>query len=261
MLFRSKTVLLTGASSGIGEALAYALSAQGANLILAARRPEELQRVAAACGSQTIVLPTDLYHPEAVSELAQKALAAFPQIHILIHAAGVSQRAFTDETSKAVTRRLMQLNFFAPAELTQALLPHFKAQGGGQVVFLNSVAGLFGVPLRSGYAAAKHALKGWAESLETEGRIEGLSVCSVYAGRIRTPISLSALTGNGTPHGKMDAGQLGGMDVTKCAQKILKGMARRQSRVIIAKEERILWWLWFFLPRLYARIARRQGSK
>lgn len=261
MRFKDKVILLTGASSGIGEALAYALSKEGANLILIARRQTELERVAAACEGQTIILPADLYDQSAVPELAQKALAAVPRIDIVIHAAGVSQRAFTDETEPAVTRQLMQLNFFAPAELTQALLPHFAAQGGGQVVFLNSVAGLFGVPLRSGYSAAKHALKGWAESLHTEGRIRGLSVCSVYAGRIRTPISLSALTGNGAPHGKMDAGQLEGIPVEKCVQKILRGMARRQSRVIIAAEERILWWLWFFLPRVYARIARRQGRK
>ncbi len=261
MRFKAKNILLTGASSGIGEALAYALSKEGAQLILVARRQAELERVAAACSGQTIVLPADLYDPKAVAELAQKALSLVPKIDIVIHAAGVSQRAFTEETEPAVIRQLMQLNFFAPAELTQALLTHFKEAGGGQVVFLNSVAGLFGVPLRSGYAAAKHALKGFAESLQTEGRLPGLRVCSVYAGRIRTPISMSALTGNGSPHGRMDAGQLSGMPAAKCAQKILRGMARGQSRIIIAQEERILWWLWFFLPRIYARIARRQGTK
>ena len=261
MHFKDKVVLLTGASSGIGEALAYVLSKEGAQLLLVARRQTELERVAAACEGQTIILPADLYDPKAVQELAQKALNLVSKIDIVIHAAGVSQRAFTEETEPAVTRQLMQLNFFAPAELTQVLLPHFKEQGGGQVVFLNSVAGLFGVPLRSGYAAAKHALKGWAESLQTEGRIPGLSVCSVYAGRIRTPISLSALTGNGVPHGKMDAGQLNGIPVEKCVRKILRGMVRRQSRVVIAGGERILWWLWFFLPKVYARIAHRQGTK
>lgn len=260
MLFKNKVVWITGASSGIGTELARQLAAKGARLILTGRNKEALQEVAAFCGRTTAILPADLTDQNALQTLPGKAIEAFGHIDIIIHSAGISQRCLAEETGEAVYRQLMEINFFAPVALTQELLPHFRERGAGHIVVISSVAGLMGVPLRTGYAAAKHAVKGWFEALQTEHTIPGLNITLVFPGRIHTAISLSALTGDGTRHGKMDKGQLNGIPVEVCAKKIIRAVERKNRRILIAKGERVLWWLWFLFPSLYYGIARRKGT-
>ena len=260
MRFRGKVVWITGASSGIGLELAKQLAAQGAHLILTARNEAAMQDVKAAHSSdQVALLPADLTDASTLENLVQHAIQVFGHIDTVIHSAGISQRSFAEETEIEVYRLLMELNFFAPIAITQALLLHFRQQGGGHIVAISSMAGLLGFPLRTGYAASKHALKGYFETLQTEHDIPGLHVSLVYPGRIRTPISLHALTGSGAAHGKMDKGQLEGIPVERCAAKIIRGMERKEKRVVVALGERVLWWLWFLLPALYYKIARRKG--
>ena len=259
MLFKDKVVWITGASSGIGAELARQLAASGAKLILTARNEAALKAVTASCETESAILPADLTSRPAVQDLSARAIAAFGQIDIIIHAAGVSQRSLAEETDEAVYRQLMEINFFAPVALTQALLPHFRVHSGGHIVVISSIAGLMGVPLRTGYAAAKHAVKGWFEALQTEHTIPGLHITVVFPGRIHTGISQSALTGDGTLHGRMDKGQLNGIPVETCAAKIIRAIGRKKRRVLIARGERVLWWLWFLWPALYYRIARKAG--
>lgn len=260
MRFSGKVVWITGASSGIGEELAKQLAGEDARLILTARNEAAMQAIAAAHPSaQVTLLPVDLTDPSTIGSLVQRAIQIFGHIDAVVHCAGVSQRSSAEKTGMEIYRRLMEINYFAPVAITQALLPHFRAGGGGQIVAISSMAGLMGFPLRTGYAAAKHALKGYFETLQTEHDIPSLRITLVYPGRIRTPISLHALTGSGIAHGQMDEGQLRGIPVEVCATKIVAAMKAGKQRVVIARGERVLWWLWFLFPKLYCRIARKKG--
>lgn len=262
--YHNKVVLITGASSGIGKALAMQLAAQKAKLILTARRMEVLQEVKAACLQHTDhchIIPFDLSQTQQIPELAQKALAIYGNIDVLINNAGVSQRALTVDTDINVDRSIMELDYFAVVTLTKALLPQFIKQQKGNIIVISSVSGLMGFPMRSAYAAAKHALQGFFETLQTEKPAPELHITIACPGRINTPISLSALTGDGKPHQVMDEGQKNGIPVATCAQKILTAAEQKKKRVIIAKEERILLFLKKFVPKLFFKIAHSRGMQ
>src|SRR5215467_12815071 len=188
MYFKSRRVWITGASSGIGEALAYSLHATGARLILSARREEELKRVQEACGGKpdTRILPLDVSQAGELPGKAREALTVFGGIDILVMNAGISQRSLTRDTEDSVYRRLMEVNFFGPEALTRAVLPSMLERKNGHIVVISSVAGLFGVPLRSGYSATKFALHGFYEALRAEEGKNGIRVTLVCPGFIRT---------------------------------------------------------------------------
>lgn len=255
---------ITGASSGIGAELARQLAAPGVRLLLTARNEARLQEVAAVCrehGAEASVLPADLTQAVARIRVTEAAITEFDRLDVVIHSAGISQRSPAEETDPEVDRRIMELDFFAPTAITHRLLPQFRKQGGGMVVAIGSVAGLMGFPLRSGYCAAKHALHGWFEALQVEHDIPGFHALIAHPGRIRTEISKHALTGKGNAHGEMDPGQFNGMSVEKCAHRILRAMERKEHQVFIGGSERILWWVWWFLPALYRKLAKRFGGK
>src|ERR1051326_2607634 len=202
MDFQGRRVWITGASSGIGEALAVAFHQAGAKLILSARREDELKRVQTRCGgeSETRILPMDVTDTEALPEKTQLALAAFGGVNILVLNAGITQRSLTRETDESVYRHLMEVNFFASEAMARAVLPSMLAQKSGQMVVMSSIAGKVGVPLRSGYSASKFALHGFFEALRAEEEKNGIYVTMVCPGYIRTDISLSALRGDGRRH-------------------------------------------------------------
>lgn len=170
MSFRDQVVWITGASSGIGEALAYAVSERGARLIVSARREQKLLEVQAACADPHahLVLPLDLTDPEAIEPAATAALKHGNRIDILIHNAGLSQRSLAKHTSLEVVRRILETNFFGTVALTVALLPAMLERRVGRFVVVTSLVGKFGTPLRSAYAASKHALHGFFDSLRAE---------------------------------------------------------------------------------------------
>ncbi len=262
MHFKNKTVWITGASSGIGAELARQLAIQGARLILSARNVAALEAVAATCrqaGAACAVLPADMLQATQLPETTANAIAVYGHIEIVVLSAGSSQRSLASQTELHVYRYLMELNFFAPLIITQQLLPHFKETRKGHIVAISSMAGLMGYPLRTGYAASKHALKGFFETLQTEQQQAGLHITIVSPGRVNTPISLNAVLADGSTHGRMDKGQLNGIPVEVCARKILAGMQKRKKHLIIARSEQILWWLWWFARPLYYRIARKKG--
>ena len=254
-----KVIWITGASSGIGAAITKKIAKQNAQLILTSRNVALLESLQKECGiDNSKILVADLLHfnPE---ELTKKAIDLFGHIDMVIHCAGVTQRSIAAETNMEVYRDLMEINFFAPVAITRFLLPHFAQRPASHIVVIGSMAGLMGFPKRTGYAAAKHALKGYFETLQTEHTIKGLNITMVHPGRINTPISISALTASGKQHGLMDEGQLKGIAVDKCADKILHAIKTNKRSVIIAKGERILFWLWWFLPGAYYKIARKAG--
>ncbi|MBO9729478.1 MAG: SDR family oxidoreductase [Chitinophaga sp.] len=260
MHYTDKVILITGASSGIGHELALLLAKEKARLILAARNQAALEAVRNQCLSYTpwceIVL-MDVTDEAQVQEGARRALQFFGKIDVLVNNAGVTQRSKLIDTSVAAVRQLMEVNFFGAVMLTQALLPHFRAQGGGQIIIISSMAGLMGYPWRSGYNAAKHALQGYFETLQTENPIPKLYTTIICPGRVRTPITYSAITANGEAYGKMDPKQVKGLSVALCAQRILKAMHKRKKMVLIAREERILLWFKRYFPPLFYMIARK----
>jgi short-subunit dehydrogenase len=262
MRFQNRRVWITGASSGIGEALAVAFHQAGARLILSARREDELKRVQALCGGEpdTRILPMDVTDTKELPGKMQLALGMFGGIDVLVLNAGITQRSLTRETDESVYRRLMEVNFFAAEAMARAVLPSMLAQKSGHMVVISSIAGKFGVPLRSGYSASKFALHGFFEVLRAEEEKNGIHVTMVCPGYIRTDISLSALRGDGGKHAKMDPGIEQGMAVEECARQILRGVARKNKEIIVgAPREKVLAYLKRFLPDLLARMVGRAG--
>jgi short-subunit dehydrogenase len=262
MDFRDRRIWITGASSGIGEALALAFHQAGAKLILSARREEELKRVQAACGgeSNTRVLLLDVTDAQALTEKTRQALAMFGGVDILVLNAGITQRSRTRETDESVYRRLMEVNFFAPETMARTVLPSMLAQKSGHIVVISSVAGKIGVPMRSGYSATKFALHGFFEALRAEEERNGIHVTMVCPGYIQTQISLSALRGDGRRHAKMDSDLAHGMPVEECARQILRGVARKKKEIVVAAaREKTLVYLKRFFPDLLARMIGRPG--
>jgi short-subunit dehydrogenase len=255
-----QVVWITGASSGIGEALAKQLAAQGTTLILSARRSGELERVRVACGrdaSTALVLPFDAADPAAVQAAATEALTWRGRIDVLVNNAGMTQRSLAKDTDLAVYRQLLEVNFFAAVALTRRVLPGMLERRAGHLVYTSSVVGKYGAPLRTGYAAAKHAAQGFFESLRAEVWRENVAVTIVVAGPVRTPISLHALTGDGSPHGKMDPLQDAGQDVDAAARAILAGVARRQPEVVVGRGRPLLaLTLRRFVPAIFHRVIR-----
>jgi short-subunit dehydrogenase len=260
MHFKNKVVWITGASSGIGKELAIQLSQQQAILILTSSNASLLEEVKQEVQDATVyVLPCDLLDLDNIPDLVDKAISLEGRIDYVIQSAGISQRAIASETSMDVYKKLMAINYFAPVAITQAILPHFKKQNSGNITVISSIAGLIGFPLRSGYAASKHAIKGYLETLQCELYKTNLTISLVYPGRINTNISKNALVGDGKQFGSTDENNEVGMEVDVCVKKILKGLRSNKKSIIIVKAERILFWLWWFLPSLYYKIAHYKG--
>ena len=216
----------------------------------------------AACGGEpeTLILPMDVTNAAELPEKTRLALSLFGGIDILVLNAGITQRSRTRETDESVYRRLMEVNFFAPEAMARAVLPSMLAQKRGHIVVISSVAGKFGVPMRSGYSATKFALHGFFEALRAEEERNGVHVTMVCPGYIRTDISFSALRGDGRKHAKMDSELAHGMPADECARQILQGIARKKKEIVVAGvREKSLVYLKRFFPTLLARMIGRRG--
>jgi NADP-dependent 3-hydroxy acid dehydrogenase YdfG len=232
MKFHNKVVWITGASSGIGEALAYAFAAEGALLVLSARREEELQRVAKACGN-AYVLPFDMLSLAEHADRVQNVIQTYGRIDYLVLNAGVSQRSFVKDTEFDVYRRLFEVNFFSIVSLVQAVLPVFSAQKSGVFVPIASVAGRISTPRRAAYGATKHALIGFFDSVRAEGFADGIRVTTILPGYIKTNISLNAMNEKGDAYGKMDPNQAKGLDPQFTAQKIVQAVLDEKDEFFV----------------------------
>jgi short-subunit dehydrogenase len=256
-----KVIWITGASSGIGEALVYALSAKGARLILSSRRKEELERVKGNCPSvaqpRIRILPLDLEKSDTLQISTEAAVQIFGQVDILINNGGITQRSHVAEASMAVYRRLMEVNFFGPVALTKFLLPHFLKRKKGHFVNITSLTGKFGTPYRSGYAASKHALHGFFDSLRAEHYKDHICVTMVCPGFIHTNLTLSALTADGSPLNKMDEAQYKGRPAKWCARKIVNAIENEKEEVYIGGREVFGVYLKRFLPGIFSKIIRK----
>jgi len=261
MKFQDQRVWITGASSGIGEALAHAFHQAGARLILSARREDELRRVQAQCGGEALakILPLDVTQADDLQDKAHTALEIFDGVDILVNNAGITQRSLVKDTEIDVYRKLMEVNFFGAVALTKAVLPSMVENKAGHIVIISSLVGKFGTPLRSGYAAAKHALHGFFDSLRAEVSHCGIEVLLVCPGYIRTDISLHALRGDGSAHAKMDSGQARGMPVEECAAEILKALARGKQEIYVGGRDKYIVYVKRFFPGIFSRMIARSN--
>jgi len=261
--FEGKVIWITGASSGIGEALAYEWSKLGARLILSSRRESELERVKAACvhKDRCTIAPLDLSRQEDIEKMADRMLQQFGAIDILVNNGGISQRSLVIETEVSVDRRIMEVDYFSGVILAKKLLPAMVAKGSGHIVAISSIVGMFGFPLRSAYSAAKHAMHGFYETLWAELHTQGIRVTVVCPGRILTNVSLNALTKDGAPHGEMDHGQANGITAETCARKIIKAVRKNKKEVYIGKIDLLMIYFKRYIPWLYYRLVSKIQPK
>jgi dehydrogenase/reductase SDR family member 7B len=264
MNLQNKVVWLTGASSGIGEALAHALSKEGAKLVLSARRKEELERVKADIGGgdKVFVLPMDLEKQSEFEAKKQEVLKHFGQIDVLINNGGVSQRSLAKDTDIEVDRRLFEVNYWGTVALSKVVLPLFLKQKSGMLVSISSAVGKFGSPWRSGYSASKHALHGFFDSLRAEVHDDGVKVLIVCPGFIVTNISYNALTGDGTKLDSMDNATSKGLTKEVAAQQIVDAIKADRQEIIVSNfKERFGVWVKRFFPGLFSVMIRKMAVR
>jgi short-subunit dehydrogenase len=234
-MFGNECWWITGASSGIGEALAEALAGRGARLILSGRNTAALEAVAARCGAgRCLILPFEAADTAAVPSLVERAWEWAGRIDGLVNNAGISQRSLAIETAFSVYERIVAVDLLAPIALTQAVLPRMVAAGGGRIVAISSVAGIVGAPLRSAYSAAKHGLIGYCDALRCETAHLGISVHVVCPGSVRTAVSRSALGADGAVRGESDAAIDAGMAPVDAAAAILAAVEAGTRELVLA---------------------------
>jgi short-subunit dehydrogenase len=256
--FAGRNVLVTGASSGIGAAMAREFASRGAVLYLAARNAERLAGVCAACealGAKAEALTVDMASEESVDALAAEFGKRGVLLDVIVLNAGISQRALTFETATDVDRKVMETNFFGPVRLVKQLAGQIRGERPVSLAVTTSISGLFGFPLRSAYCASKHALFGFFESLELEN--PNVRVTFLIPGRINTQISKSALHGDGTAHAKMDAGQANGLDVDKCGAIAVRAIKRQRHRKLIGRSELLMANIHKYCLPLYYKLSRK----
>jgi short-subunit dehydrogenase len=265
MRFKDKVVWITGASSGIGEGLATGFAREGAKLVLSARRADRLERVKAACGpaAEVAVVPFDMVDEVGRAQAVEAVLKRFGAVDIMVQNAGISQRALIKDTALHVDRSIMELDYFAVVALTKLILPPMMARKSGHFVVTSSVAGKFGVPMRSAYCAAKHALHGFFDALMVECAPANIAVSLLVIAGVKTDVSLHALKGDGSQWGKMDDTQSQGMSVDECTRIVLDGVARKKHEinVLVPPTDRFIFLRRFAPGLLYRGLIKRTMAR
>lgn len=259
MNLNNKTAWITGASGGIGKELAVQLAQAGAQIILTARNEVKLREVRdQLVGDNHLVFPMDLLQVEAIPAAVSNALGQVGSVDLLINNAGITQRALAKDTDFAVDRKIMELDYFAVIALTKALLPHFLDRQRGQIVTISSVTGKMGVPMRTAYCAAKHAVFGFMDALRAEVAHDNIQVLVVAPGSVKTDISINALEGDGSKHNVVDPLIANGMPVEVCARKIVRAIERKRPELLIA-QGKTKWAVYArrFAPRLLFRMMAK----
>ena len=277
-----KTVWITGASSGIGEALAYACYAAGAHVILSARRTSELERVRDHClkslehGSDSdysivqkppLIVPLDLSKPGEMESAFSAVCEGLGQdaagVDVLVHNGGVSTRALAQDMPWEIDESVLKVNYLGPVALTKAVLPDMLARQKGHIVVISSVQGIIGLPGRTAYSASKHALHGFFDGLRAEVAARGVSVSLLCPGYVRTSLSLNAVDARGGKYGQMDETTAKGMPPEKFAAQALEAIARRDAQIVIADDTSAFVgvYLKWLCPHVLEWVMRKRAKK
>ncbi len=260
MNLTNKVIWITGASSGIGRSLAIELSKLPLKLIISSRNELELTNVKNECKNPKNVatLAIDLEDYTIFKEKVTAAIQLFGDIDILINNAGISQRSYVKDTLITVDKRIMDVNYLGTVALTKALLPHFINKNSGHFVVITSIVGKIGTPLRSSYAASKHALHGFFDSLRAEVHQNNIKVTLACPGFVQTNISLNALTGNGTPQNKMDTATKHGLTSSVFSKHLITAIKKEKQEVYIGGfKEKLAVYVKRFFPKLLSTIIRK----
>lgn len=265
MDFTGKSIVITGASSGIGRQLAIVLAREGAHLTLAARDADALAEVVRDCetaGGRAIAVPTDVSDEASCCALVKAAVGAFGGIDVLVNNAGISMWGRFDEmTDLGMVERIMRVNYFGAVYCTHAALPYVKASKG-LLVAVSSLTGKTGVPTRTAYSASKHAMQGFFDSLRIELMGSGVDVLVVSPGFVATPIRDRALGPDGKPRGKSPRDeQKGNMSVEECVRQIVAAMRKRRRELVMTVTGRVGVIVKAFAPGLVDRLAARMNSE
>ncbi len=260
MSFSNKVVWITGASSGIGKALALELSRKNAQLILSSRKKESLELVKKECKnpSKVKIVTLDLEDYTNLQVKVNKAIACFNKVDVLVNNGGISQRSLAKDTNIFVDKKIMDINYLGTISLSKAILPHFIKNKQGHFVVTTSIVGKIGTPLRSSYAASKHALHGFFDSLRAENYQNNITVTLVCPGFVKTNVSINALTGDGTPQEKMDIATKNGIEPQRFAKLMAKAIIRKKEEVYIAgAKEKLGVYAKRFYPKLLSAMVRK----
>lgn len=260
MSFSNKVIWVTGASSGIGKALALELSSQNAKLVLSSRNKSVLQDVKDACkNSENVkIIILDLENYLQISLKVAEAIAAFGTVDVLVNNGGISQRSLVKDTDILVDKRILDINYLGSVALTKAILPHFIKNKSGHFVVTTSIVGKIGTPLRSSYAASKHALHGFFDSLRAEHHQDNIAVTLICPGFVNTNISKNALTGDGLPQQKMDVATANGIAPERFAKLMVKAIKQKKEEVYIAgAKEKLGVFVKRFFPKILSIMIRK----
>lgn len=262
-IFTGKVVWITGASSGIGEALVYEFAELGAKVIISSNDPDGLERVKNACDLNSGMItcaPFDLSETSGIVKLVEQQVKIFDGIDYLLNIGGISQRSKIDETPVWLDRKIIEINFFGTISLTKAVLPYMIRQKSGHILATSSISGRFGFPLRSAYSASKQAIHGFFETLYLENKSNNIRVSVIIPGRVRTRISFHALDSRGKEYGRMDDGQEKGLSPAKAAKIIIRGIIKNRREILVGRSEMIMLYIRRFWPWLFFRIADKIKS-
>lgn len=256
---KTKVVWITGASSGIGEALVYAYDNLDTKLIISSRKREELFKVKANCvhKANIQILTLDLEDHASLSSKADEALKIFGNIDILINSGGISQRSLAMKTDLATEKRFLDINFWGTVILSKAVLPQMLAQNSGSIIAISSLVGKFGTRYRSSYAASKHALHGYFDSLRIEIDNPNIHIMLACPGFIKTNVTINALTADGSAQGTMDDAQENGMSATDFAKQLIKDIKAKKEEVYIGGKEVKGILIKRFFPKLFSKIIKK----
>jgi dehydrogenase/reductase SDR family member 7B len=262
-LFEGKTAWITGASSGIGEALVHEFAERGASVIASSNDVSGLERVKNDCGEKSkwiYCVPFDLADTSEIVKIAEEQISRHGQIDFLLNIGGISQRARIDETPMWLDRKIFEINYFGTIALTKAVLPYMVRKQSGHILATSSISGRFGFPLRSAYSASKQALHGFIETLYLENKKFNIRASVIIPGRVRTSISFHALDAQGKEHGKLDDGQAKGVTPKQAAETIIRGISRNKREILVGGSELMMLHIRRYCPWLFFRIADKIKS-
>jgi dehydrogenase/reductase SDR family protein 7B len=269
MELKNKIVWITGASSGIGEALAYALIKEGAKIVISARRENELKRVAENCikgtsangSSDILILPLDLEDTKNIQEKADQVIAKFGRIDVLINNSGMGHRTKAVNTPTEIDRKIMEVNFFGTINLTKAVAKKMQEQKSGKIAVISSIMGKYGLPLYSTYSASKYALYGYFESLRQELYKDNIKVLIVSPGFINTDVSTKLLLENGKEYGVKSESQNKGMSPAACADGIVKALKSNRDHKYVGGYEIFSVYVKQYFPKIFYRLMRKMTKE
>jgi len=263
--FEGKVVWITGASSGIGEALAYNFAGRGASVALSSNEEDELRRVAGNCGTaaadRVMPLYLDLSDFGSMEGRTREVLERFGQVDVLVNNGGISIRSMAKDTPLELDMKVMDIDFIGQVALTKAVLPSMIERKSGNIVVTSSVMGLVSVPLRSSYCAAKHALHGYFDTLRTEVHGDGIRVLLVCPAGVQTGITKNALTSDGGKYGKMDPVVQHGITPEDCAEQVIRAMKNGRELLVPGKfSQKYFVYVHRYFPSLFSFLIKRRRN-